>query len=358
MHLFLREGDRLTKLEARPFQDENELQRLFDDQADLLRESLEERHVIVSEFETAAGPADLLGVDASGNLALGEAKLYHNSDRRRVVAQAIDYAAQLSNYGVEEFIDAIQAKSGRDVVDEWFDSREERATFRLALEENLRDGRLTLYILMDQASVRLRDSVRFLNRSTAMSCILAEVALVEMDDRAIVAADLYGHETAEDRDARSGTGTRRTRWTREEFLAKLAEHGQEEVNAARAILEWGEANGIDISWSESKRGSFILSFQSDTEWFSAFSVHGGGLVEWNAPRQGDEYSPPPFDRTEQRLEILKRLGEIPGVSIDAANVDGFSALHLPLSVLAEKGPREQFFEVCTWIKDALEARAG
>src|SRR3990172_4834466 len=54
------------------------------------------RLLIVSrEFVTTSGAIDALGVDNSGNLYLIETKLYKNTDKRRVVAQLLDYGASL-----------------------------------------------------------------------------------------------------------------------------------------------------------------------------------------------------------------------------------------------------------------------
>jgi hypothetical protein len=51
--------------------------------------------VLAREFITASGLIDALGVDADGEIYVIEAKLNRNADRRRIIAQALDYGAAL-----------------------------------------------------------------------------------------------------------------------------------------------------------------------------------------------------------------------------------------------------------------------
>src|SRR3954453_21079153 len=51
--------------------------------------------VAAREFATASGPIDALAVDKDGEIYVIETKLYANADKRRVVAQALDYGASL-----------------------------------------------------------------------------------------------------------------------------------------------------------------------------------------------------------------------------------------------------------------------
>src|SRR6266540_2093409 len=51
--------------------------------------------VAAREFETQSGPIDALAVDKDGDIYIVETKLYANPDKRRVVAQALDYGASL-----------------------------------------------------------------------------------------------------------------------------------------------------------------------------------------------------------------------------------------------------------------------
>ena len=56
---------------------------------------------LAREFSTTSGPADVIAIDAEGNIYIIETKLKKNSDRREILAQIIDYAGAMW----DEFID-------------------------------------------------------------------------------------------------------------------------------------------------------------------------------------------------------------------------------------------------------------
>lgn len=51
--------------------------------------------VLAREFNTNSGPLDAVGIDKEGEIYLIETKLYKNADKRKVVAQVLDYGAAL-----------------------------------------------------------------------------------------------------------------------------------------------------------------------------------------------------------------------------------------------------------------------
>ncbi|MBK7447808.1 MAG: hypothetical protein IPJ45_17645 [Ignavibacteria bacterium] len=51
--------------------------------------------VVAREFRTDSGSIDALAIDKDGDLYVIETKLFRNSDKRTVVAQALDYGASL-----------------------------------------------------------------------------------------------------------------------------------------------------------------------------------------------------------------------------------------------------------------------
>lgn len=58
---------------------------------------------ICQEIETGAGPADILFVTPTGQIALVETKLWRNAEARRtVLAQVLDYAKQLSTWSFDD----------------------------------------------------------------------------------------------------------------------------------------------------------------------------------------------------------------------------------------------------------------
>src|SRR2546430_256151 len=51
--------------------------------------------VAMREYPTASGPIDAVALDQNGNVYLIETKLFKNADKRRVIAQVLDYGAAL-----------------------------------------------------------------------------------------------------------------------------------------------------------------------------------------------------------------------------------------------------------------------
>ena len=117
--------------------------------------------VLRREFPTGCGPIDALAVDADGAIYIIETKLYKNPDKRRVLAQMLDYGAALWRGGAEAFL--ARAGRGDDLeskLAEAFSLVEEAevAVIISALEANVGAGRFRFVVLMDRIEERLRTS--------------------------------------------------------------------------------------------------------------------------------------------------------------------------------------------------------
>lgn len=241
MKLFAKDGDKFVEVESRALKDEGELQRLFEQHTNLIPTDMDSRRRAIREFPTDAGPIDHVVVDATGEVLVLETKLARNTDRRTVIAQAIDYAAQLTKFGPHSFLERAQERAGEDFARGWFQASGARDDFLRNLETNLRQGRLTMLIVMDEADDRLKDAVRFLNRATHFSCLLAEVRVTIAAGQELVSVDVYGEEMVEEK---SGAEGRSRTMTPDLFVQRLAERGLEaEATAFLAALEWAEDLG-------------------------------------------------------------------------------------------------------------------
>lgn len=248
MKVFARDGNAYKEVAARALRDEDELQQLFEQNPNLVPWALDERRVLAREVNTAAGPIDHVGLDAQGEIVLLETKLARNQTRRHVLGQALDYASQLTKFGAQELLDKMRERVGYDFTEAWFSSKPERDAFQRSLEANLRYGRMTIIIVMDEAEELLKDAVRFLNRATAFNCILAEVRLTSDGTRDLVAVETYGEETADEK-ATTDPATRATRTPIDEgtFIMDKERQGLgEEARAFLAALQWAKGLGIDV----------------------------------------------------------------------------------------------------------------
>jgi hypothetical protein len=140
---------------------------------------------IARELSTPSGPVDILYVSPEGYPTLVETKLWRNPEaRRQVVAQAIDYGAQLSRWSYDELASAVKARRGdladgdpfvrlmEEQAEDW-----DHARFVDTLARNLRLGRMLLLIVGDGIHEAVEHMAETLSRTPQLGFTLS---LVEM----------------------------------------------------------------------------------------------------------------------------------------------------------------------------------
>lgn len=356
-------GTKAVKVDKSTFDKEDHLQRyIYENPESIpLYEIKDDIRLLIlaREFPTNSGPIDAIGIDQYGELYIVETKLYKNPDKRTVISQALDYGAALWKHANDfsEFLGVLDAHSkkvfGIDVTEKI------RTFFDLTVEEtqdainkaqtNLNDGVFHFVVLMDQLDDRLKDLILYVNQNSQFDIYAVELEYYKHDTFEIIIPRIFGAEVKKDIKVRT---TSKKLWDWESFKDRLSEYGEEEVNVAGQILSWAENYGIQIDWSTSQRGGYFLSFETPTKYFYPFSINGHAKLAWNAPHQGPK-APAPFDTVEMRAEILKRMQEIEGATVDLNNVDGFNGLKLPLRALANPENLNKFLEVCIWIQNQI-----
>lgn len=357
-------GKNAIRLDQSAFDDEDRLQQYIYDNPDVIPLSESEEGIrlliLAREFPTNSGLIDTIGIDSEGQLYVIETKLYRNPDKRKVIAQVLDYGAALWKHSGEsdQFESALNrcalnafGMSAAEKVAEFFKTSPDEAARLLSLAySNLNDGVFKFVVLMDEVDERLKDLILYVNQNSQFTIYAVELEYYKHDALEIVIPRVFGAEIKKDlRIKNAGTV-----WNWDLFKQRLAQIGEKEVAAARQIIDWAEANGIEVIWMTNKIGSFVIGFEvKGKKGFYPFSVTGDAVITWNAPHQGD-FSPQPFDKKEKRVEILKRLNGIKGAEVDVNRVDGYSAFKLPLSAMADQDMLRDFLAVCEWIKKKLE----
>jgi len=70
---------------------------------------------LVTEYCIGSGLADLIAFDKGGKIYIIETKLSKNTDRRKALAQLIEYASQITRYDTfEDLKDKIWRKNRED----------------------------------------------------------------------------------------------------------------------------------------------------------------------------------------------------------------------------------------------------
>jgi hypothetical protein len=317
--------------------------------------------ILAREFSTNSGPIDALGIDKYGDLYIVETKLFNNPDKRKVIAQALDYGAALWKHANDfsDFTTTLNShtkeKFGQTLVERigtFFSlSDDDVETVVDKMRRNLDDGVFHFVVLMDQLDDRLKDLILYVNQNSQFDVYAVELEYYKHDTQEIIIPRLFGAEVKKDV---GKARVKKQQWDWDSFSRdRLAEYGDDAVTAAAKIIEWLESNGVTVDWSSSQRGGFILCFNiSNKKGFYPFSVTGEGVLAWNAPHQGDK-SPEPFNDAGMRKEILKRMSAIKGAEIDVDNIDGYSGLKVPLGLLSDQASFDVFTTTCIWIRSEL-----
>lgn len=164
--------------------------------------------ILAREFSTNSGPIDAIGIDRDGEIYLIETKLYDNADKRRVVAQVLDYGASLWRYSgnFSEFLGALE----EDVIEkfkiglnqklkDFFEAEDEEISVILEnMERNLRNGNFRFVVLMDKLHAELKDLIVFINQNSKFDIFAVELEYYKYEDYQIVIPKLFGSEVKKD----------------------------------------------------------------------------------------------------------------------------------------------------------------
>src|SRR5579871_703842 len=367
----LREGQ-LVELRPSDYTNEAVLQRLVADFPHLLageeigetprRWLLVGREYGVPDWEEGGTrwSVDHLFLDQDAVPTLVEVKLHGDTRiRREVVGQLLDYAANAVVYwpiellrerfaaGLNEGEDPAErvlelAGPGLDVEGFW-----QRA------EDNLRAGRLRLVFLADAIPAELRRVIEFLNGQMVAEVIGIEVTQYAGADTAgaplqTLVPRIVG-QTAEATTRKRPTSGRL--WTEETFFAALDANGDAEaVRTVRSLYEWAAASGYGTAFGRGALdGSWLPTLNANGLPYRPLSIWTNGVVGISL---GGLTNRPPFDHTEKRLELVRRLNEIPGVAISDGMIDRYPTF--PLAILsADPAALPRLQAALTWFRDTV-----
>ena len=363
--IYLIQGDdELVEMNEEPYDSEDLLQELLAKYPNLLagdqmddtaprRWLLISREAALPSEEDGAGrwSVDHLFLDQDGIPTLVEVK--RSSDtriRREVVGQMLDYAANAVAYWPEETIRArFEARcesQGTDPAEMVSRLRGPGAgdeghveAFWGQVKTNLQAGRIRLVFVADEIPQELRRIVEFLN--------------IQMDPAEVLAVEIKQYVGKElktlvprviGQRAKSVAAGKR-QWAETSFFVELElRSGAEQVAVARRILEWARCKGLRIWWGAGARdGSFLPTFDWLGKAYTLIAVWTYGRVELQFQHMQNW---PPFNDESKRLELLRSLNQIPGVSIPEDAVSRRPAFSL--STLTDSGAMRCFTDALEW----------
>jgi hypothetical protein len=364
-------------MSEQPYENEDVLQELLESYPELLAgdqidTAAPRRLILISREVGVPGEdegfdrwsLDHLFIDQDGVPTLVEVKRSTDTRiRREVVGQMLDYAANAVVYWPAE---KLRAKFEANCMIKGNDpSRSVQSLLNLASDDaafidafwntvktNLQAGRIRMVFLADKIPTELQRIVEFLNSQMDP----AEVLAIEL--RQFVGS---GFKTMVPRvfgltataTAKKGAGPRETQqWDEPSFFQELAsEQGVVSVDIARAILNWSSAKMSSIWWGRGKElGSFVPVLEHGEKGFYFFAVWTNGTVEIHFQYLQRR---PPFDREQNRLELMRRLNLINGFNFTKDMVTRRPTRSL--SLLKDPNALQKFQEAIEWGLSQVQA---
>jgi hypothetical protein len=222
--------------------------------------------VVAREYETVSGPIDALAVDADGDIYIVETKLYKNPDKRKVVAQALDYGASFWRHSrdfdliMEKFDNEIEKKfqvSFEEKVVQFFDlDIDGYSRLKEGIKQNLNTGTLRFMIMMDTMDERLKDLILYINQNSNFDIYGVELDFYNFEEYEIVVPRMFGVEVKKSISTGTSSEGRRV-WDEESYFSqveeKLGERAKEHIEFYKFCKKYSD----DINWGTGKtKGSF------------------------------------------------------------------------------------------------------
>ena len=290
-------GGSSEKILATNFEDEKELQEyiLKNPECIPIYDIEEDTDVLIlaRESSTESGPIDAVGVDGKGNVYLVEVKLEDNTDKRRIVAQILDYGASLwrNERDFQAFLNRLEqhchkhfSLSLREKLQEFFELDEAQIEELLdGVRGCVSDARYKFIIVMDQMDSQLKDLILFINQNSKFDLYAVEMEYYKYKDFRITIPRLIGAEGKKDVTVRpSATSSGRRKWDEQSFFEDAAQRvSKDDLAAMRKIFGFTKEHTDIIDWGTGQRnGSFSAKFSAISQ-KSVYSVYSDGRLSFN-----------------------------------------------------------------------------
>lgn len=303
MTIIFTNGKHTQKVEPSQFPHEGKLQEYISDNPECLPiYDIDEDATLMivgREFYTNHGPIDVLGIDAKGNIYIVETKLFKNPDKRKVIAQLLDYGASLwDGYAsTDEFISALnrhlqgKGQTLNNALSAAFeyDENEGPSDTIETIQKNFQAGQFRFVVLMDHIDDRLKTLITFINMNSRFDIYAVELEYYETPQGDVLIPELYGVRPP-------GTGTKPptdggASWNHDRFFADAKQQLREdEFEAVKTLYDYSVKHPAEIRWGRGKEvGTFHPKFSEvrtggKQKWWSPFSGSSDGTLTINTFR--------------------------------------------------------------------------
>lgn len=284
--------------------------------------------ILKKEFPTNSGPIDALAIDKDGEVYIIETKLYKNPDKRRVIAQVLDYGAalwanQLDPISFMEIVDKeIQYTFGltfEEKLKEFFDLNDQMIDdLKTTIHNNLKDGSLRFIILMDQIDHRLKDLIVYVNQNSKFDVYGVQFKYYQVENYEIVIPKIFGAEVKKN----LPSSPAKIEWNEDMFLKEMsAKAGGNASKIATSVLGWCDSKNLKIVWGTGlKIGTFYPTLKIGEKEIKLFCVNTNGHLEIifkNYPLE-----------LEKRIEMIQALNAIEVISLEERKAKSWSSFSL------------------------------
>jgi len=135
------------------------------------------------------GSVDILCVGDGGGIYLIETKLFQNTDRRRIIAQVLDYSTGLwkyYGYDPDDFLEKLMENGCGEIPED--------EIFYEKIRDSLRSGNYKILIAMDSITEQVKNLIEFLNKHTNIKFLALELKRYVGDGLEIIIPYIYGKE--------------------------------------------------------------------------------------------------------------------------------------------------------------------
>lgn len=311
-------GRDAKRIDSMKIEKEDYLQRYIVNNPDVIplyeiEEDLELK-TLVREFPVGSGYIDILGMDQLGNMYIIETKLYKNQDKRKVIAQILDYGASLW-YGYntfDEFSEEIEKRINdsleKRLREDYNLNDGEISELTDNLKNNFENGMFNFVVLMDRLPQDLKDLISYINKNSKFSIYAVELEYYKYEDYEITIPKLYGIEAKKSVEVgKSG----RKRWNEQTFFEDAkARLNDEYYKAVEKLYKFSKDNADTIDFGTgSIRGSFNPKYYKLAK-RSLYSVFSNGELSLNFGWLNDNPTIERYrDLFREKLSAIKTIND-------------------------------------------------
>lgn len=277
--------------------------------------------------------------------------------RREVVGQMLDYAANGVVYWPLEKIRAqfeanckVRSRDPEEVLRAFLGPDADSEEFWQKVRTNLQAGKVRLVFVADEIPTELQRVVEFLNEQMDPAEVLAiEIRQFGGHGLKALVPRVIGQTAEAQRRKRSSQEGKQ--WDEPSFFQELqSKRGVDDAKVGRRILAWAQTKALRVSWGKGRiYGSWSALLDHGSTTHSLLTLWTSGTVQ--VPFQMMQ-ARSPFDDDVKRLELRRRLNEIPGVHIPEDAVTRYP--NIALAALKAESALEQFLAAFDWAVQVIQ----